>query len=113
MGASDYYVYMMTNGSRTSLYTGVTRDLGRRVYEHKHGLTEGFTKRYRMKQLVYYETTSDVRSAIEREKQIKRWTRDKKAALVKSMNPTWRDLSEAWFDTQAPDPSGRPTAASG
>src|SRR3990172_12099492 len=91
--------------------TRASPGLERRVYEHKHGLVEGFARRYLMKELVYYETTADIRSAIEREKQIKRWTRDKKAALVKSMNPTWRDLSEAWFDTQAPDPSSRPTAA--
>ncbi len=101
----DYYVYMMTNASRTSIYTGVTNDLARRVYEHKNGLVDGFTRRYRMHQLIYYEVTADVRSAIEREKQIKKWKQFKKAELVQSFNPSWRDLSEGLFGDLAPDPS--------
>ena len=92
---NQYYVYMMTNRSRT-LYTGVTNDLRRRVYEHKHKLIEGFTKKYNITILVYYEETTDIRSAIAREKQIKGWLRSKKIALIESMNPQWQDLSEDW-----------------
>jgi putative endonuclease len=81
-----YYVYIMTNTSRT-LYTGVANNLLRRVYEHKHKLIPGFTSRYNITQLVYFEETSDVRSALEREKQIKGWLRAKKIALIESLNP--------------------------
>ncbi len=78
------------------MYIGVTNNLERRVYEHKQELIEGFTKRYHVNKLVYFETTTDVRSAIEREKQLKGWLRSRKNALVESMNPEWRDLSEDW-----------------
>jgi len=86
----------MTNESRT-LYTGITNGLERRVYEHKNKLLEGFTKRYNIIKLVYYEVTSDVHAAIEREKQTKGWQRSKKIALIEAMNPQWADLSEGWF----------------
>ena len=86
----------MTNKSGT-LYTGVTNELVRRVYEHKNHLVKGFTDKYNITKLVYYETTNDVRSAIEREKQIKGWLRKKKIDLIESTNPEWRDLSEDWF----------------
>ena len=92
-----YYVYIMTNKSRT-LYTGVTNDLRRRVYEHQHKLVPGFTSKYNITQLAYFEETSDVRSAIAREKQIKGWLRAKKIALIESQNPTWRDLSTDWLE---------------
>ncbi len=92
----QYFVYIMTNNSRT-LYTGVTNDLNRRVYEHRNKLVEGFTKRYNITHLVYFEATSDIRAAIAREKQIKGWLRSKKIALIESMNPEWRDLSEGWY----------------
>jgi putative endonuclease len=92
----QFYVYIMTNKSRT-LYTGVTNDLERRVYEHKHKLVEGFTARYNIKLLVYYEACEDIRAAIAREKQIKGWLRAKKIALIESMNPGWNDLSEEWL----------------
>ena len=92
----EYYVYIMTNRSRT-LYTGVTNDLVRRVYEHKHKLIKGFTSKYNIQYLVYHETTSSIYSAIEREKQIKGWLRAKKIALIESVNPEWKDLSEDWF----------------
>jgi putative endonuclease len=85
----------MTNKSRT-LYTGVTNDLGRRVYEHKQKLVPGFTSKYNITRLVYFETTEDIRAAIEREKQIKGWLRSKKVALIESENPEWRDLSVGW-----------------
>ena len=91
----DYYVYIMTNRSGT-LYTGVTRNLERRVSEHKQHLVPGFTSKYNITRLVYYEATPDVRGAIAREKQIKGWLRRKKIALVESVNPEWRDLTEDW-----------------
>ena len=94
--AEQYYVYIMTNKSKT-LYTGITDNLERRVYEHKKKLLEGFTKRYNITKLVYYEVTSDVSAAIERKKQIKGWLRRKKITLVEAMNPQWTDLSEGWF----------------
>jgi Predicted endonuclease containing a URI domain len=86
----------MTNKSRT-LYTGVTNDLQRRVYEHKNKLVAGFTSKYNINKLVYLEETSDVTDAIAREKQIKGWTRAKKIALIESENPEWIDLSAEWF----------------
>jgi len=91
-----YYVYIMTNKSRT-LYTGITNNLERRVYEHKNKLIEGFTKKYNITKLVYYEISNDVEAAIAREKQIKGWLRRKKIALIESVNPQWKDLSEGWF----------------
>ena len=94
---SAYYVYMVTNSTRR-LYTGVTNDLERRIYEHKEKLVPGFTGRYNVAWLVYYETTNDVTAAISREKQVKGWLRKKKLALVESMNPAWRDLSVDWYE---------------
>ena len=91
----EYYVYIMTNRSRT-LYTGVTNDLIRRVWQHKQGLGSKFTSKYRIRYLVYYETYPDVRHAIAREKQIKGWLRAKKMALIEGTNPEWRDLSADW-----------------
>lgn len=92
-----YYVYMMTNYTNSVLYTGVTNNLERRVFEHKNKLIKGFTQRYNIKKLVYFETTSNIESAIEKEKQIKGWTRDKKNHLINSANPQWYDLSEQWY----------------
>ena len=88
-----YYVYIMTNWNNKLLYTGVTNNLERRVYEHRNKLIKGFTYKYNVNKLVYYDCTDDVNSAIAREKQIKGWTRQKKNALVESMNPEWKDLS--------------------
>jgi putative endonuclease len=92
-----YYVYIMTNRSGT-LYVGMTNDLQRRVWEHKQKLIEGFTKRYNITRLVYYEETPDVADAIAREKQIKGWLRRKKIALIESLNHGWKDLSDGWYD---------------
>jgi putative endonuclease len=92
-----YYVYLMTSPTGT-LYTGITNDLKRRVYQHKHKLIEGFTQKYHITRLVYYEETSDVHTALAREKQIKGWVRRKKIALIESVNPKWQDLSEGWYD---------------
>ena len=86
------YVYIMTNERNTVLYTGVTSDLKRRAYEHKEGPGSGFTKRYRITKLVYFEVSEDVESAIEREKQIKSGSRQKKLHLITAANPEWRDL---------------------
>src|SRR3990172_5209006 len=96
----QYYVYIMANRSKT-LYVGVTNDLERRVYEHKHMLKEGFTRRYLIDRLVYYEVTDDVVSAIAREKQIKGWSRSKKFALIDAGNPKWRDLALDFADSRA------------
>ena len=90
-----YYVYILTNWSNKVLYIGVTNDLQRRLYEHKNKLVKGFTEKYNINKLVYFDGTTDVRAAIEREKQIKGWTRLKKNDLVESINPQWNDLSES------------------
>ena len=94
----QYYVYIMASRGRT-IYIGVTNDLERRVFEHKEGLTAGFTAKYKITKLVYFEDTNDVRAAIEREKQLKTWRRSKKVALVESANPEWKDLSLGWYDS--------------
>ncbi len=85
---------MLCNWNNKVLYTGVTNNLERRVYEHKNKLVDGFTKKYNVNKLVYFDQTSDVESAILREKEIKTWTREKKNVLVESINPKWNDLSE-------------------
>ena len=92
----NYYVYIMTNNSKT-LYTGMTNNLLRRVYEHKNKLIDGFTKKYSITQLVFFDETSDVNEAIILEKKIKGWTRSKKIALIESQNPNWLDLSHDWY----------------
>lgn len=88
-----YYVYILTNKTNTVLYTGVTNDLARRVYEHKNDLIDGFTKRYKVHKLVYAETFENVNSAITREKQIKGWLRKKKTELINAVNPEWEEIS--------------------
>ena len=93
----QYYVYIMANQKGNVIYTGVTNDLLRRVYEHKNHLDQGsFTARYNVEKLVYFEETSDVYSAIAREKQLKGWTRKKKNDLIMKVNPEWKDLSAGW-----------------
>ena len=95
-------MYILASRSRT-LYTGVTGELRKRVLQHKLGLIEGFTKKYRINRLVYYESYPDVRDAIAREKQIKRWRREKKVKLIEERNPTWDDLATGWAeDKQIP-----------
>ena len=91
-----YYVYIITNKNNTVLYTGVTNDLQRRIYEHKNGINEGFTKKYRIHKLVYFETFSQIEDAIAREKQIKAKSRNNKERLINSGNPEWTDLSAEW-----------------
>ena len=92
----NYYVYIVTNPNNSVMYIGVTNNLERRLYEHKNKLIDGFTKRYNICKLVYFEHTTDVYSAITREKQLKGWKRSRKNALVETMNPEWKDLSEEW-----------------
>jgi putative endonuclease len=92
----SYYVYIMTNRSKT-LYTGVTNNIERRTLEHKQGMKGEFCERYKIDRLVYFEHFGDIRAAIDREKRIKGWLRIKKIALIISMNPTWKDLSEEWY----------------
>ena len=87
-----YYVYIITNKNKTVLYVGVTNDIKRRIYEHKNKLVDGFSKKYNLDTLVYYEYTSDITSAIEREKQIKGWIRAKKEKLITDFNENWDDL---------------------
>src|SRR5213594_4934312 len=91
-----YHVYIIASRSRV-LYTGVTNDLARRVDEHKRGLTPGFTSRYHITRLVYFEDYGYIRDAIAREKQLKGWVRARKMRLIEQKNPTWEDLAEAWF----------------
>lgn len=95
MKAKTYYVYIMASRS-LNLYTGITNSLYRRVLQHKSGEIDGFTKRYNIERLVYYEIFHQVGNAIAREKQIKSWTRAKRLALIKTKNPTWQDLAEGW-----------------
>ena len=97
VGLSEYYVYLMTNAART-LYVGVTNGLERRVYQHKNSLIEGFTSRYKLTRLAYFESTGEVESAILREKQIKGWVRKKKIYLVEASNPSWDDLALEWYE---------------
>jgi len=90
----QYYVYILTNKSNNILYIGVTNDLIRRIFEHKNKLVEGFTKKYNLLKLVYYEATNDIESAINREKQLKNWHREWKINLINQFNPEWKDLSD-------------------
>ena len=92
-----FFVYMMTNRSRVVLYTDITNSLVRRVWEHQNGDIKGFTKKYKVNRLVYYENFDDPRDAISREKEIKGWRRSKKNALVETLNPRWADLSNMLF----------------
>jgi putative endonuclease len=89
-----FYIYFLTNWNNQILYIGVTNNLQRRLFEHRKGIVEGFTKKYNLKKLVYFEQTDDVYSAISREKQLKKWRREKKNDLVESLNPDWCDLAE-------------------
>ena len=92
-----YFVYVMTNKNNTTLYTGVTSDLSRRVMQHQAGEGGWFTKKYALHKLVYFEETGSVIAAIEREKQIKAGSRKQKICLIETANPEWKDLSEGWF----------------
>jgi len=86
------YIYIMANKTNSTIYIGITSDIVKRVYEHKNAIEDGFTKRYNLKKLVYYEVYSDIEEAIKREKQLKTWKRDWKNKLIEDMNPEWADL---------------------
>jgi putative endonuclease len=90
----QYYVYILTNQSDNVLYIGVTSNLERRIFQHKNKLIEGFTQRYNLSKRIYYEVTSDIQGALEREKQLKHWQREWKINLINNSNLKWRDLSE-------------------
>jgi len=96
MPSKTYYVYILAIKRNETLYVGVTNNLQRRIYEHKNNLAKGFTQKYNIHNLVYYEETNDVNIAIEREKQIKSWSRKKKLALIEKENPVWRDIAEVF-----------------
>jgi len=96
MQEKNYYVYLLTNWNNRVMYVGVTNNLERRIYEHKNKLVKGFTEKYNVNKLVYFEVTGDVMAAIAREKEIKKWRREKKDALVNATNPEWVDLSEGF-----------------
>ena len=98
MGTKEYFVYIMAGQSGT-LYTGVTNDLQRRVVEHKLGQTPGFTSKYRVNRLVWFDDFSEIHEAIDCEKRIKGWSRQKKINLIESMNPGWKDLAVGWEGT--------------
>ena len=93
---NEYYVYILSNFTNTTLYVGVTNDLKRRLFEHKNKMLLGFTEKYNVDKLVYFEKTSDVKSAIQREKNLKKWKRSWKNELIKKFNPKFKDLSEEW-----------------
>ena len=94
----NYYVYLLTNWNNKVIYVGVTNDLNGRIYEHKNKLISGFTKKYNLNKLVYFEETCDINAAINREKEIKKWRREKKDILVNQINPNWQDLSDGFKD---------------
>jgi len=98
MKLHQYYVYIITNKNDSILYIGVTNDVKNRVWEHKIGLNDGFTKRYKCNKLVYYEEYQWIEEAIAREKQLKAGSRQKKIDLIIKDNPKWKDLSEGWYD---------------
>jgi len=101
----EYYVYIMASKSGV-LYIGVTNDLTRRIYEHKKGLIPGFSQKYKTKRLVYFDSCSSITDAIDREKQLKGWIRQKKDNLINTINPTWSDLSRS-FDSTPPSANWR------
>ena len=91
-----YYVYILASKRNGTLYIGVTNDLERRIFEHRNDLIEGFTKKYGVHYLVYYEQTEDIHAAIQREKQLKKWNRKWKLELIEKQNPEWKDLSDCF-----------------
>ena len=92
-----YYVYLLANYTNRVLYVGVTNNLERRIHQHKTNSIDGFTKKYQVNKLVYFEETNSIKDAIAREKQIKGWTRKKKNEIISEINPEWKDLSSGWF----------------
>lgn len=101
----QYFIYLLTNWNNKLMYVGMTNNLERRIYEHRNKLVDGYTKKYNIYKLVYFEETSDVMAAISREKEVKKWRREKKNDLVNAVNPGWKDLSVDWAGKISP--SGR------
>ncbi len=97
MQEKNYFVYIAVNSHNNVMYVGVTNNLERRMYEHKEGLVEGFTRRYNIHKLVYFEQTTDINSAISREKEIKKWRREKKNLLIESVNDKWEEIFSDGF----------------
>lgn len=97
---NTYYVYILASKRNGTLYIGVTNNLERRLYEHKNNLVEGFTKKYSVHNLVYFEEVNDINAALQREKQLKRWTRKWKIELIEKENPDWCDLTSDWYTAQ-------------
>ena len=93
---NSYYVYILTNKTNSVIYIGITNNLLHRLYEHKNKLLKGFTKKYNVNKLVYFEQTSDINEAIKREKILKKWNREWKIELIKKQNPEFKDLSSEW-----------------
>ncbi len=93
-----YYVYILASKRNGTLYIGVTNNFERRMYEHKNKLIYGFAKKYNVDKLVHFETTNDIRAAIQREKRLKKWYRKWKITLIEKENPEWKDLSKDWFE---------------
>ena len=106
MRNKTYYVYILTNYKNKTLYIGVTNNIERRVYEHKNGLIEGFSKKYKLKKLIYYEEFKYINDALMREKQLKNWHREWKLNLIKDMNPDFNDLAEEWYEEDPETSSG-------
>jgi putative endonuclease len=94
VSTKSYYIYLLTNWNHRVMYVGITNDLKRRLYEHKNKLIKGFSEKYNLNKLVYFEETQDAHTAITREKEIKKWRREKKNQLVNQINPEWQDLNE-------------------
>jgi putative endonuclease len=107
-----FFVYILASRS-LNLYTGITGDIRRRVTQHRSALVPGFTQRYKINRLVYFEMFADPRLAIAREKEIKGWRREKKLALIQSRNPTWIDLAEEWFRRRKANANADPSPAAG
>ncbi len=95
----NYFIYIVTNKIKTVLYIGITNDLQRIIYEHEKGVIQGFTKKYNCNFLIYYEHFQEIEEAIEREKEIKKWRREKKEKLIQSLNPNWNFLNQSIYDT--------------
>lgn len=106
MHSKTYYVYIMASKRNGTLYVGVTNDLIKRAYQHKNNLADGFTKKYSVHSLVYYETTNDIKSALAREKQLKKWKRQWKLELIERDNPEWNDLAKEYYGENAGLDSG-------
>ncbi len=102
MKPHNYYVYILANWNNKVIYTGMTNNLERRLYEHKNKLNDGFTKKYNVNKLVYYEQMSNVEDTIKREKEIKKWRREKKDNLINTLNPEWKDLGKAIGEEKIP-----------